>query len=95
MDKGYIYFHHKKHPADLGEVELTAFLTHLAVEKNVTPSTQNQALSALLFFINRCLELSWRGWMMWFGRRSLPVCRRFFPKSRYCRYLVQCQAPMR
>ena len=47
--KRYIFFHHKKHPADMGEAELSAFLTHLAVDKNVTASTQNQALSALLF----------------------------------------------
>lgn len=59
--KRYIYFHNKKHPADMGEVELTAFLTHLAVNKNVTASTQNQALSALLFLYKQVLgiELPW------------------------------------
>ena len=46
--KRYIYFHNKKHPADMGEPELSAFLTHLAVHNNVTASTQNQALSAIL-----------------------------------------------
>jgi integron integrase len=59
--KRYIFFHNKKHPAEMGEVEITAFLTHLAVNKNVTPSTQNQALSALLFLYKQVLniELQW------------------------------------
>lgn len=59
--KRYIYFHNKKHPADMGEAEISAFLTHLAVRKNVTPSTQNQALSALLFLYKQVLnkELLW------------------------------------
>lgn len=59
--KRYIFFHNKKHPADMGEAEITAFLTHLAVNKNVTPSTQNQALSALLFLYKQVLniELQW------------------------------------
>lgn len=57
----FIYFHNKKHPADMGEAEISAFLTHLAVSKNVTASTQNQALSALLFLYKQVLgvELEW------------------------------------
>jgi integrase-like protein len=42
----YILFHHKRHPNEMGEREITEFLTHLAVEKNVSASTQNQAFSA-------------------------------------------------
>jgi len=59
--KRYIYFHHKKHPAEMGAEEVTAFLTHLAVNKHVTASTQNQALSALLFLYKQVLgiELPW------------------------------------
>jgi integron integrase len=59
--KRYIYFHNKQHPKDLGEAEITAFLTHLAVNRNVTPSTQNQALSALLFLYKKVLmqDLEW------------------------------------
>jgi site-specific recombinase XerD len=45
----YILFHNKRHPKDMAESEVQAFLTHLAVEGNVAASTQNQALSALLF----------------------------------------------
>jgi hypothetical protein len=45
----FILFHGKRHPATLGAPEITAFLTHLAVEGQVTASTHSQALSALLF----------------------------------------------
>ncbi|MHB9003498.1 MAG: phage integrase N-terminal SAM-like domain-containing protein [Coriobacteriia bacterium] len=45
----YIRFHRMKHPAEMGEREINAFLTHLAVEGKVSASTQNQALAALLF----------------------------------------------
>ena len=45
----YILFHQKRHPAEMGKVEIEWFLTDLAVESNVAPSTQNQALHALLF----------------------------------------------
>lgn len=54
--KRYIFFHHKKHPADMGEAEISAFLTHLAVNKNVTASTQNQALMGLLFLCKQGLN---------------------------------------
>ena len=52
----YILFHGKRHPADMGEPEIAAFLSHLAVEKNVAAATQNQALSALLFLYQQVLE---------------------------------------
>ena len=45
----YIVFHKKTHPANLGTSEIAAFLTWLAVQQHVSASTQNQALSALLF----------------------------------------------
>ena len=47
--KQFIVFHGKRHPAEMGEAEVGAFLTHLAVERRVAAATQNQALSALLF----------------------------------------------
>jgi len=47
--KRFICFHHLRHPAEMAEPEINAFLTHLAVKDNVSASTQNQALSALLF----------------------------------------------
>ena len=52
-----IRFHPGRHPRDLGAPELTAFLTHLAVERHVSASTQNQALAAILFLYRRVLQL--------------------------------------
>ena len=55
--KRFILFHGKRHPKDMGAEEVRAFLTHLAVEGKVAASTQNQALSALLFLYSRVLHL--------------------------------------
>lgn len=57
----FILFHGKRHPSEMGAVEVEAFLTHLAVEGNVAASTQNQARSALLFLYKDVLgsELPW------------------------------------
>ena len=55
--KRYILFHGKRHPNEMGATEIEAFLTHLAVEQNVAASTQNQALSALLFLYREVLEM--------------------------------------
>jgi len=55
--KRYILFHQKRHPQEMGAAEIQAFLTHLAVEKHVAASTQNQALSALLFLYRHVLNL--------------------------------------
>jgi len=59
--KRYIFFHGKRHPAEMGAAEATAFLTSLAVHDKVAASTQNQALSALLFLYREVLgvELPW------------------------------------
>ena len=53
----YILFHGKRHPAEMGAPEVTRFLTALAVHGKVAGSTQNQALSALLFLYRRVLEV--------------------------------------
>jgi site-specific recombinase XerD len=57
----FVRFHGTRHPCELGEAEVTRFLTHLAVDRKVSASTQNQALSALLFLYRDVLrkELSW------------------------------------
>ena len=47
--KRFILFHQKRHPKDMGEPEVRAFLTHLAVQRNVAAATQNHALNALVF----------------------------------------------
>ncbi|MDZ4202071.1 MAG: integron integrase [Gallionella sp.] len=64
--KRFIFFHGKRHPKDLGAAEVEAFLTHLATEGNVSSSTQNQALSALLFLYREALgiDLPWMDTMV-------------------------------
>src|ERR1043166_6137938 len=61
--KRFILFHGKRHPKVMGETEVSMFLTHLAANRNVAASTQNQALSALLFLYQTVLEqkLEWLG----------------------------------
>ncbi len=53
----YILFHGKRHPSELGPLHVNRFLTHLAVEAKVAASTQNQALSALLFLYGEVLRM--------------------------------------
>jgi site-specific recombinase XerD len=53
--KRYIHFHNVRHPAEMAEPEINAFLTHLAVKEKVAASTQNQALSAILFLYRHVL----------------------------------------
>jgi len=59
--KRYIFFHNKRHPAEMGAPEVESFLTYLAVDRNVSASTQNQALAAILFLYKEVLaiELPW------------------------------------
>jgi GR25 family glycosyltransferase involved in LPS biosynthesis len=53
----YILFHNKRHPKEMGSIEIEAFLSHLAVNEKVAASTQNQALCALLFLYRHVLKL--------------------------------------
>ena len=57
----FILYHNKRHPAEMAEEEIAQFLTHLARDCDVSPSTQNQALSALLFLYKEVLkhEIGW------------------------------------
>src|SRR5688500_6695384 len=68
----FILFHRKRHPAQMGAAEVTAFLSWLATERNVAAATQNQALSALLFLYKHVLgvELPWLGELV---RAQRPV----------------------
>src|ERR1700747_380998 len=54
--KRFILYHDKRHPREMAEEEVTQFLTHLARDRDVAPSTQNQALSALLFLYKDVLK---------------------------------------
>ena len=53
----YIYYFEKKHPRDVGPNGIERFLTFLALKKNVSPATQNQALNALVFLYRQVLEI--------------------------------------
>lgn len=55
--KRFILFNGKRHPREMGDPELQAFLTHLAIQKQVSASTQNQALSAILFLYREVLKV--------------------------------------
>jgi hypothetical protein len=54
----YIFFHNKRHPKDMSPQEIEEFLTHLAVNKHVASSTQNQAFNAILFIYREVLMIS-------------------------------------
>jgi integron integrase len=75
--KRFIFFHGLRHPGGMGASEVNAFLSHLAVDRRVCASTQNQALSALLFLYRRVLsrEIGDLGGDLVRARRSkrLPV----------------------
>ena len=68
--KRFIFFHGKRHPAEMGEPEVTAFLNHLAREGGVASSTQNQALAAVLFLYREVLgrNLGWLEGLEWAKR---------------------------
>ncbi|HEY5168817.1 MAG TPA: phage integrase N-terminal SAM-like domain-containing protein, partial [Thermoleophilia bacterium] len=51
----YVRFHGVRHPAEMGEHEINAFVTHLAVHEHVSAATQTQALSAVLFLYRHVL----------------------------------------
>lgn len=55
--RAYIRFHERRHPRDLGEQGVESFLSYLASERRVSASTQNQALSSLLFLYRRVLNI--------------------------------------
>jgi len=60
--KRYILFHNKRHPIDMGRMEIEQFLTWLAVEQKVSPTTQNQAFSAILFLYREALGIDMSSW---------------------------------
>jgi site-specific recombinase XerD len=68
----FILHNNKRHPAEMGAVEVTAFLSWLATARNVAAATQNQALAALLFLYKAVLERN----LPWFDdlvRAKRPV----------------------
>ncbi len=68
----FILFNDKRHPAQMGKPEVTTFLTYLAAQRNLAASTQNQALSAILFLYREVLELELE-WVDGFERSKRPA----------------------
>ena len=68
--KRFIYFHNLRHPAQMAEPEINAYLTHLAVKEKVSASTQNQALSGAAFPLPVCA-----GPQDWRPRRGNPCAQ--------------------
>jgi integron integrase len=92
--KKFILFHGKRHPLEMGEPEVVAFLTHLAVQRDVAASTQNQALSALLFLYKIVLgrPLEWVGDQLVRAKtpERLPTV---FSREEACAMLAQLEGP--
>lgn len=74
--KQFILYHQKRHPLEMSALEVEAFLTYLATQRHVSSSTQNQALSAILFLYREVLVVD-LPWLDNFERskkpRRLPV----------------------
>jgi integron integrase len=90
----YIRFHDRRHPRELGAGEVSAFLSHLATERHVSASTQNQALSALIFLYREVLhmDLPWLEGVVRAKRpRRLPVV---LSRGEVSRLLDQLQGPV-
>lgn len=73
----YIVFHGKRHPAEMGAEEVSAFLSHLAVRRNVAAATQNQALNAILFLYATYSKFNCRGSTTFNGQRSRSACQSY------------------
>ena len=80
----FVLANDKRHPRQMGGVEVERFLTRLATESNVAAGTQNQALSALLFLYREVLGITCPGWNRWCGRSGRNACR-WCCRARKCR----------
>lgn len=72
----FVRYHHRRHPRELGALEVESFLSYLATDRNISASTQNQAKAALLFLYKHVLgvELPWLNEIVSASRRPrLPV----------------------
>jgi integron integrase len=73
--KRYIFYHHKRHPKEMSEVEIAAFLNHLSEELEFSTSSRNQCLSALIFLYRHVLGIPLEGVQVLRAKKSasLPV----------------------
>lgn len=72
----YLHFHHMRHPSEMGGPEISQFLSHLVLQKNVAVNTQKQALSALVFLYKQVLkfeEVDISAWQTSKKPKTLPV----------------------
>ena len=67
----FILFNDKRHPAGMSGADVERFLTHLAVERHVSSSTQNQALASILFLYRHVLEID-LPWLQNVVRARMP-----------------------
>jgi len=83
--KRFILFHNKRHPSEMGEQEISEFLTHLAVDERVAAATQNQALNAIVFLYREIVkrELGEIGDIQWAKRPLLNRFRTILPRSEH------------
>jgi len=89
----FLRFHHPRHPDSLGKAEVEAYLSHLALDREVAPATQNQALNAILFLYRKVLEVD----LPWLdnvvrakSRKRMPVV---LTRSEVRKMLAELRAP--
>ncbi len=89
--KRFVLFHNKKHPNEMGGEEIQQYISHLSVDKNVSASTQNQALQGILYLYKNVLKKD-VGWINDIKKatriRHLPVV---FSKNEVNRIFAQCE----
>lgn len=73
--KNFVRFHAMRHPRDMGQQEVEAFLTYLATLRKVSVSTHRQALSALLFLYQKVLGIE----LPWMDELARPVPKKRIP----------------
>ena len=82
----FILFHNKRHPGEMGEDEISAFLNDLAINRKVSASTQNQALSALLFLYQASLTVNFRFLTLSNASNARPKSRLSSPGSKLTKF---------
>lgn len=88
MARYFIRFHNVRHPKDMGAAEVQAFLSFLANDRGVAPSTHRQALAAILYLYKEVLGIKLLGWMRSDARRNGNGFRSSCPVPKWQRYSV-------
>ncbi len=87
----FILLHGKRHPQDMGAAEVEAFLSHLAVESQVSASTQNQAKAGVRYFYQQVLRVALSEVQLgWEGYQRMPDIA---PRARPCRASIEQMMP--